>query len=371
MAMPPGGFEAFFHRYHASLIQWLTAGGASLADAEDATQAAFTQVWLRWPQVRNRGAYLFRVAGNELGKIRQAANRDTAARCGGSAVPQEIPSDILGRLQEAMVREYLLTLPRQQRAVLAGHYDGYPDTELAAALGMPAATLRSHLRHARAALRGSAAVLEQDPNGRMLRRAWEEMHSGNRAPAGSRPVIRQSWARSALQLAGPEQGPRLPQLGRGELALRRSISPLGQIGPAVCARQADATGLLMVITDADGWVLWRAGEHKDLSRGEDDGHGEGACLAEHAVGTSGVSLALAAGRPVLVCGPEHYSPAQHDLVCAGAPVYHPVDGRLLGALCLSAPWPAAHPDMLTFIDQTARKVQRQITDLRTTRPRDL
>jgi transcriptional regulator of acetoin/glycerol metabolism len=133
-------------------------------------------------------------------------------------------------------------------------------------------------------------------------------------------------------------------------------------------RNADSTGLLMVATDADGWVLWQAGDREVLRRAEDDGHGEGACLAEHSVGTNGISLTLATNHPVVVCGPEHYCPDQHDLVCAGAPIHHPGDGRLIGALCLSAPWPAAHVDMLKFIDETARHVQRQIVSRSTNKP---
>jgi transcriptional regulator of acetoin/glycerol metabolism len=123
---------------------------------------------------------------------------------------------------------------------------------------------------------------------------------------------------------------------------------------------ASRTGLLTVITDADGRVLWRAGDRKVLRRGEEDGHGDGACLAEHAVGTSGVSLTLAVGHPVVVSGPEHYCPAQHDLVCAGAPLRHPADGQLLGTICISAPWRAAHPDMLKLVDQTAASIRQQL-----------
>jgi DNA-directed RNA polymerase specialized sigma24 family protein len=355
-----GEFEAFARQQYAALMGWLTARGAGPADAEDSAQAAFTELWLRWPRVQHRRAYLYRVAGNELGRLWKTRTREAGPRWVGGVVGNEAAGGIPDRLQADMVREFLLALPARQRAVLAGCCDGYLDTELAAALEMPAATVRSHRRHARVGLRDFAAMLEKDPRGLVLRRAYAEMRGGDPAPPGSRPVINRSWARSAMRLPSPDDGPAVAPLSLEELAARRRMSPLAGIGPDVCARQAGKTGLLMVVTDADGRVLWRAGDHRVLGRGDRDGHGDGACLAEHTVGTSGVSLALAAGHPVVVCGPEHYSPAQHDLVCAGAPIRHPADGQLLGAVSISAPWPAAHPDMLKLIDETARHMQRRV-----------
>lgn len=356
-AAAPGEFTQFWHRHHAALVRWLASSGASPADAQDIAQQAFVQVWRHWPAVASPPGYLYRVARNELTRWRARAPQ--AAGPAACLAGQPCGDDIPARVQADLVREYLLALPCQQRTVLAGQCDGYQDSELAAAMGVPLATIRSNRRHARASLRSLSAALEQDPRGLAVRRAYAEMRAGTTAPAGARPVISRSWVRSAQHLATPERGPLLAPLSPDELALRRSQSPL-RTCHAVWDRQATATGLMIVVTDADGRVLWRAGDRDDLRRGDHDGHGDGACLAEHSVGTSGVSVTLAASYPVAVCGAEHYCPAQHDLVCAGAPVRHPQDGRLLGALCISAPWPAAHRDMLKTIDQTARQVQQQI-----------
>jgi transcriptional regulator of acetoin/glycerol metabolism len=263
----------------------------------------------------------------------------------------------------------MLALPARQREVLARRYDGYRDADLAAALGMSPATVRSHRRHARASLDWLAAELEQDPHGLMLRRAYADMRDGDPSPPGGRPVIVRSWTRSALHLPGPGRGPVPAPLSDRELAARRASSPMAGIGPALCASLADSTGLLTVVADSDGRVLWRAGDSKALRRGEKDGHGDGACLAEDAVGTSGVSLALAARHPVAVCGAGHYCPDQHDLVCVGAPLRHPQDGRLIGAVCISASWPAAHRDMLKVIDQTVTRTHLQLASQHRTPPR--
>jgi transcriptional regulator of acetoin/glycerol metabolism len=196
----------------------------------------------------------------------------------------------------------------------------------------------------------------------MLRRAYADMRDGNPRPLGARPLIARSWSRSAQHRANLGHGPALPPLTDHELSERRVATPLAGICPDACSALSNRTELLTVVTDAQGRVLWRAGPRNALRRCENDGHGDGACLAEHAVGTGGVSLALAAGHPVVVSGPEHYCPDQHDLICAGAPLRHPADGRLLGSICISAPWRAAHPEMLKLVDQTARRIQQQLKD---------
>lgn len=352
-------FETFYRQQSAALTRWLTARGACPADAADAAQEAFTKVWLRWPRVTSHRSYLYRIAGREMARIGQARSPD--ARFPAAARPFAAQAGGMpARLEAVMVRQQLLTLPARQRAVLAGYYDGYRDAELVPVLGMAAATIRSDRRHARGGLRALAALLEQDPHGLMLRRAYADMRDGDPCPPGARTLIARSWSRSALHLADPGRGPALPPLTDHELTQRRATSPLAGISPDACSAVAGSTGLLTVITDAEGRVLWRAGDRKVLRRGEEDGHGDGACLAEHAVGTSGVSLTLAVGHPVVVSGPEHYCPAQHDLVCAGAPLRHPVDGQLLGTICISAPWRAAHPDMLKLIDQTATRIRQQL-----------
>src|SRR5215470_17232403 len=109
--------------------------------------------------VANRPGYLYRVARNELAGLWRSRRRELdASRGAGWFAEQEIGDDLPTGLQAGLVREYLLALPSRQRAVLAAGCDGYQDAELAAALGVPVATVRSNRRHARASLLGYAAA---------------------------------------------------------------------------------------------------------------------------------------------------------------------------------------------------------------------
>lgn len=358
------GFEGFYHLQYPSLRRWLMARGASPPDAEDVAQTAFTQVWRRWQALRHPAGYLYRVAANELGGLRQARSEPGAvADGGGGRADQQAPADIPYWQQASMVRQCLLALPPRQREAMAGIYDGVPDRELAQAVGTPVATLRSNRRHARSSLRPYLNPGGPDPGGRVLRQAYAEMRGGNFSPAGSRLVISESWARSARYQVNADHGTLADPLDADELAFRRRTSPLSTVCPAICAKLAEAasaTGLMAVAVDAGGWVIWRTGDRSALRRADRDGHTDGALLSEQTIGTSGVSIALTAGHPVLVRGPEHYTHVLHDLACAAAPIRHPHGGRLLGVLNLTAPNRSASPLMLKLIDEMTRQAERHL-----------
>lgn len=358
------GFEVFWCRQYSSLVGGLRARGASWSDAEDVAQMAFLEVWRRWQELRLPGSYLFCVAAHELGRLQKArGERDAVSGGTGGWAGQQGPGEIPDWLQASIVRQCLLVLPPRQRQALAGCYDGLADGELARALGTPVTTIRSNRRHARSSLRPYLIPGGPDPGVRVLHQAYAEMRAGNFSPAGSRLVIRQSWARSARLQIDADRGSLVDPLGADELAFRRRTSPLSAVGPAVCARLAETAstaGLMVVVTDADGWVLWRAGDRSAIQRADRDGQTDGALLSEQTIGTSGLGVALAAEHPVLVRGPEHYTHVLRDLACAAAPIHDPRDGRLLGAVNFTAPNRSAQPVMLKLIDEMARKVERHL-----------
>jgi transcriptional regulator of acetoin/glycerol metabolism len=58
----------------------------------------------------------------------------------------------------------------------------------------------------------------------------------------------------------------------------------------------------------------------------------GVVLDESTVGTNGVGLALATRAPAVVRGSEHFNSNWHSLVCAAAPIPHPITNEPLGAV---------------------------------------
>lgn len=150
-------FARFVEVQHAPLVRTLTLYtgdpqlGADLA-ADALVKAA--QHWPRVSQMASPGGWLHRVginAANSWFRRRLAARR-AMVRQGPVQDTHHDPdaADVLA------VREAIGRLPRRRRACVVLHHLAELDTdEVAAALDIAPATVRSHLRHAYADLRGS------------------------------------------------------------------------------------------------------------------------------------------------------------------------------------------------------------------------
>jgi transcriptional regulator of acetoin/glycerol metabolism len=89
--------------------------------------------------------------------------------------------------------------------------------------------------------------------------------------------------------------------------------------------------LHVVLTDSNVMILDHAGDRGTLDAKLLGAVSTGTDMSERAIGTAGMNLAMAAGRPVQVVGGEHYL-LQHSTVhCSAAPICTPM-GHLMGAI---------------------------------------
>ncbi len=117
----------------------------------------------------------------------------------------------------------------------------------------------------------------------------------------------------------------------------------------------------VVLTDAQGVVLDRRTGDTAL-RAHLDGVklDVGFSYAEQHVGTNGIGTALEGRRPAEVFGHEHYVEHLEDLACAGAPIHHPVTGKLVGIIDLTC-WRAdANPMMVAAATTAARRIEEAL-----------
>ena len=77
---------------------------------------------------------------------------------------------------------------------------------------------------------------------------------------------------------------------------------------------ADASQFLMVVTDADGVMLWREGSARVRCVADRLGFSEGAMWTEQTVGTNAIGTALAEAAPVQLFSAEHFEQATAPLV---------------------------------------------------------
>ncbi|WP_024888707.1 MULTISPECIES: sigma-54-dependent Fis family transcriptional regulator [Luteimonas] len=172
----------------------------------------------------------------------------------------------------------------------------------------------------------------RNPDIARARRAFFEWGG---VPADAVPVtILRSWRRCRQLGVGreradiaPVEQARLREMRErhGDLVrhARAELAPLA----ADCA----AAGGIVVLTDAEGWILDAQGHAGFLDKAGQVALLPGACWNEARVGTNAIGTAIHEARAVIVRGGEHYIDPHRILTCSAVPVFDPY-GRLAGVL---------------------------------------
>ena len=176
-----------------------------------------------------------------------------------------------------------------------------------------------------------------------------------------RPEISASWRRSRLSGVTPD---RLPEPPASSIDLD---SRLVRAARPVLERMAvdiGDTALSVMLTDGGARILERRVGVAGLRAALDAiGAVPGAGLSEERVGTNGVGTCIELRSPVIVTGGEHFVSPFVRLACAGAPILHPVTGRLEGVLDITAPAEEATGLMLAYVREAAAGIGRRLEEL--------
>ncbi|MGI5127155.1 sigma-54-dependent Fis family transcriptional regulator [Pseudonocardia sp. CA-107938] len=150
-------------------------------------------------------------------------------------------------------------------------------------------------------------------------------------------------------------------------------SPLTRAATAILGDISDELAtepVSVILTDADGVVLDRRTGDSALRQALDRiWLAPGFSYAEKFVGTNGIGTALEGRGPAEVFGHEHYVEPLAPFACAGAPIWHPVSGKLLGVVDLTCWRPDAGRFMATTVSRIARQIEAALLDL--SGPREL
>ncbi|MET9364844.1 GAF domain-containing protein [Streptomyces sp. NPDC006632] len=201
------------------------------------------------------------------------------------------------------------------------------------------------------------AAMDSREATRLLQRVRAAALAGRRSTVVPRREIGESWRRALRSGLDPDGDSHPGLLPPAEVERRRRHSPLTQVLPVLrdaLVSVADAAQHIMVVSDAEGRVLWREGHSSVLRLADTLGFEVGADWSEPAVGTNGVGTPLVTGRPVQVFSAEHFVAAHHTWTCAGSPVVDPRDGRLIGVVDISGPLATMHPATLSFVTSVTR-----------------
>lgn len=149
----PSTPEGLFRQSYRSIVQSLALAGGDLAAAEDATQDAFVEAYLRWDSISgydNPAAWVRRVAINKLRNMHRSRVRAVAALLrlaaeDGTVAQVEADPGVIGALR---------SLPSRQRLAAVLYYvEDLPVIDVALAMGISEGSVAQHLSRARTSLR--------------------------------------------------------------------------------------------------------------------------------------------------------------------------------------------------------------------------
>lgn len=192
-------------------------------------------------------------------------------------------------------------------------------------------------------------------------KVWEDFVRTGRADASVVPkFILDSWNR-CLEAELQFSGGRCPDiLSSRELEKRKNLL-VEAADPVMetlyqCVRGTD---FVVVLIDADGYILKSIGDLKALRRAENLSFGPGSNWSEMSVGTNAIGTSLALGRPIKVTGPEHYNDGHHSWMCAASVIRDP-NGKVIGCLDLSGPRSNEKFNSLGIVSASIRNIEERL-----------
>jgi RNA polymerase sigma-70 factor (sigma-E family) len=150
-------FEDFAAERLPGLLRFAAVLTGDRTQAEDLAQEVLVKAHARWNSIGSLDrpeAYVRKMLLNEFLSWRRRSWRLVPAGSGSDVDRRHSPDHAAGYAERDALIAELGKLPPRQRAVLAlRYYEGFSDTEIAAALGCSAGTIRGYASRALAALR--------------------------------------------------------------------------------------------------------------------------------------------------------------------------------------------------------------------------
>ena len=199
---------------------------------------------------------------------------------------------------------------------------------------------------------------------RELARARDDALAGDARDRATRSVVSESWERSLAARVDPECSRPWHAYEHAEVDDLRAGHPLAPVMPLLrdtLVTIADQARHMMLVTDAQGHILWREGARDVLRRADRVELVEGTRWSEESIGTNAMGTALAADAPVQIHSAEHLVRTYHQWTCAAAPIHDPDSGATIGVVDVTGPLETFHPTTISLVTAAARLAESHLT----------
>ena len=195
---------------------------------------------------------------------------------------------------------------------------------------------------------------------REIARAWEAFHQDGVASSIVRPAVLASWQRSREHAITADR-PAAPLVSEAELHRRRQRNTrlIAAARPAMDEARhllSDARSMV-ILADPGGTILETEGDVRAVDTGQEVKLQRGGLWCEAEIGTNAIGTALASGRPVQIHASEHFCAPVQRWTCAAAPVRHPLDGEVIGAVDISGSTDTFNPQNLAHAVALAHQIE--------------
>ncbi|MBB4823341.1 diguanylate cyclase (GGDEF)-like protein/PAS domain S-box-containing protein [Sporosarcina luteola] len=120
------------------------------------------------------------------------------------------------------------------------------------------------------------------------------------------------------------------------------------------------TPILVVVSDANGYLLEIEGDETIKGMIEKFGIKPGSLFVQEDTGTNVISLALQHKHPISIIGSQHYHTFLHDIACYGTAFHYTDDNNLLGSVSIMLPIQYQNPLFLTMLTQSVDSIEREL-----------
>ncbi len=202
---------------------------------------------------------------------------------------------------------------------------------------------------------------------KQIQKAKEAFFSNEEVKIELKPELIESWTRTKIAIPSAPIIESVPVL---EETQESSILELLRVPLNRFAETIEDTGLAILLSDDKAKILGRWCSNQTILKTLDRiGTSENASLSENHVGTNGVGTIIKTKKPFLVKGTEHVADFYVDSACAGAPIWHPITGKLLGVVTLTCAVKEQSELLIPLVKSVISQCEIHlitVTDLKTT-----